>query len=195
VLAVHDQSKLTTNRSLYSGKMKKIKVIFFILLLASQFVALKQKSAPDDDNLIVPGERIGPVVIGRDVDDVVQKLGKPSTIQRTFNDIVVYTYKKKGIELWFDWIDKGLHPAVEPGIYMRRGNWATEKGIRIGSSFKDVIAAYGEPDYFFTLGDRKSYDWVMAYDGIWIYISERNGPVVMIVVQAHGFKPPPGILK
>lgn len=170
-----------------------IKSLFIFLLLAGTQI-IKAQNAADYDNLIVPGQRIGPVSMGGYVDEIVRKLGKPNKIRRnTFRgpgydaDEVYYSYKKNGNWfIWFTWEDKGFRPVVESGlrgINTQSNYWVTAKGVHVGSSAQDVVIAYGEP-YHYLIEDKQ--ESVMEYDGIWFWVKDRESPVYQISIVPPG---------
>jgi hypothetical protein len=96
-----------------------------------------------DDNLIVPGERLGPVRIGEFMEDVLKKLGKPDRIVR--NDsahYLDYYYDRLGITFGKFTSLADIAPQIQT-VSTFSNRYETDKGIRVGSSGMDVVKAYG----------------------------------------------------
>lgn len=99
------------------------------------------------DHLIVPGNRIGPVEMGGSVQDAVNHLGNPDSIDWLAdgdtiggNGEVYYEYKKECI--WFAWVDQGLDPKIESGmrgINVTCDQWRTADGIHVGVQPTDAV--------------------------------------------------------
>ena len=151
---------------------------------------------PSFDNLIVPGDRIGPVAMGKAVSEIVGQLGKPDKEWRSkFRgpgydaDEVHYIYNRYGI--WFTWMDKGLQPVVESGlrgVCVDSNRWRTYKGLRVGCSIQDVINAYGDPDHLFGATTDKPECTLWYNSGIVFQAKNRNSPIYCIyIVPARDF--------
>jgi len=141
------------------------------------------------DTLIVPGQRIGPVAMGKSVAEIVSQLGKPDYNQQTtrYAGEVTYTYTRYGI--WFCWNDQGLQPVVETGlrgINVDSNRWATAEGIRVGNSIQDVIQAYGKPDHLFGATIDKPECTLWYNSGINFRAKNRNSPIYEISVVPAG---------
>jgi hypothetical protein len=147
------------------------------------------------DNLIVPGDRVGPVSMGGYVDDIVKKLGNPDKVYRsTFRgpgynaDEVHYYYMQGKYAISFTWEDSGLRPVVESGyrgINTSSPYWQTSKGIHVGSSIQDVVNAYGKPDYF-EYSQTNMQSTLFYNTGIWFSVKDRNSPVNEISIVGAG---------
>ena len=142
--------------------MKIVLIIIAILCIVGYFLLGKgdnkgedaethtRQSSVDINNLIVtPGVGIGPVRFGMTKDEVIKLLGKPD-VARGSNLI----YLSKGFE--FMVMEPGGVRTISCcakqcyGGSMQAKNaddfrGATDKGIRIGSTESQVIAAYGNP--------------------------------------------------
>jgi hypothetical protein len=98
---------------------------------------------PAYDNLIIPGVRIGPVLLGDTPGKVEAMLGKPSKIGR--GDYIVYTYRGTScMEIY--WTDKGLNPGAWK-IIATCDRWQTTQGVRVGQAMPKAAAALGQPTY------------------------------------------------
>jgi hypothetical protein len=80
-----------------------------------------------NDNLIVPGERIGPVFLGMTETQLYKKLGEPSQTNAAPTH-VAYVYPTLVVE-----IDTGTHKVWYVGNTSNSG-YSTAEGIKIGSS-------------------------------------------------------------
>jgi hypothetical protein len=183
---------------------RKSGTIINILLVFSAFWILADRgstviaAAPiansSFDNLIVPGDRIGPVGMGKAVSEIVRQLGKPDKEWRSkFRgpgydaDEVHYIYNRYGI--WFTWMDKGLQPVVESGlrgICVDSNRWRTSKGLRVGCSIQDVINAYGDPDHVFGATTDKPECTLWYNSGIVFQAKNRNSPIYCIYIVPAG---------
>jgi hypothetical protein len=140
------------------------------------------------DNLIIAGDRIGPVRMGGLVSDAVQHLGNPDRVFRsTFrgpgyaSDEVYYNYKDECIQ--FTWTDSGIEPTIEKGlrgINVTCGKWTTTDGLHVGSSMKEVGARIGQ----YCPYTRPNGTLLIATKrGIWFEAKDRNSPVSIIRVM------------
>lgn len=85
---------------------------------------------PPKDSLIIPGKRVGNIVIGRtkasDIDDR--------------NGHLLEVYNTRGLGIGVD--DRLRVNAIE----VTQPNYSTAKGIRVGENEDAVVTAYGEPE-------------------------------------------------
>ena len=129
-------------------------------------------SAPPnlDDNLIVPGERIGNVEIGMSLSDLLALKGKPiNTIPIPHTEATTYTFN-------------GLTVAAHDEVYWivaRDPRYFTAKGVSMGGEQIYARGAYGEPDCVVTRGPVTVYD----YGNIYFEVSNATGLVGEIGVQ------------
>lgn len=146
--------------------------------------------------LIVPGQRVGPVFLGMSAGDAVKSLGQPETCNTNLLngvDITGSTYcefRRWGVAIVFH----GQPPsqlrdrrAIVITVSTEYGNasrrYATDRGIRTGSSMKDVLRAYGTTyrkfDDFGNVG--------LSYDGLGIsFTLLSNNTVQKIEVSKPG---------
>jgi hypothetical protein len=140
------------------------------------------------DHLIVPGERIGPVGMGGSVNETVQHLGEPDTVNRsTFRgpgynaDEVYYYYNDECIQ--FTWEDSGVDPKIEKGlrgINVTCNKWKTWDGLQVGMPIKDVISHLGE----YCASNRDDGSLIVSTKGgIWFEAANRNSLVSVIRVM------------
>jgi hypothetical protein len=164
------------------------------LCFGSTVIAVTSIASSGFDNLIAPGDRIGPVAMGKAVSEIVKQLGKPDKERHDkFRgpgydaDEVLYVYNRYGI--WFFWMDKGLQPVVESGlrgICVDQPRWRTSKGIHVGNSIQDVIRAYGEPDHVFGATTDKPECKLWYNSGVVFVAKNRNSPINCIYVVPAG---------
>ncbi|HUT28661.1 MAG TPA: hypothetical protein VMX13_02630 [Sedimentisphaerales bacterium] len=106
--------------------------------------------AGEDQMVVVPLVGVGPVKFGMSKEQVMQALGQPERMEG--GGIVLYYLTSKGMSLMVDrrlgvrtmdcWSDQ--YPMPFPGMVTFDGK--TDKGIAMGASREEVVAAYGEPD-------------------------------------------------
>jgi hypothetical protein len=126
----------------------------------------RQQALASSDNLIVPGQRIGPISLGMGMDQVAATLGQPDVARTDYYPNGGAAYNTSW---WYDSIDMKIYfttgaapsvSSVETRLYTNRsgltmGNTAwsdltpgrttfqTASGIRLGSSSFDATRAYG----------------------------------------------------
>ena len=131
------------------------------------------------DNLIVPGQRIGPIIFGMDPIQVTNILGK-GTVSRppgcSNNCAYYYDYANLGLSVQFS---SPNNPKVV-GIIATgsQGRWATAEGIRVGSSTSSVEDTYGKPSSQYC-GTTKC---ILYYHGI-IFYGVVGGKLYSIAVN------------
>jgi len=104
-------------------------------------------------------------------------------------DSYIHVYNRYCIN--FPWFDKGLRPTIAYGFWgvnATCNRWKTDKGISVGSTIAEVIAAYGEPNKVWGCGASDD-DCVLAYNsGIWFRSRDRRSPVREInIVPARDY--------
>jgi hypothetical protein len=137
------------------------------------------------DHLIVPGVRIGPVVMGSRVRDAVQHLGQPDHISRLVRQSpqspptwVQYIYKDECIN--FYWFDTGLDPTINQ-LNVTCDKWSTAEGAHVGLTAKDVISL--TPGQY-CIGTGDEGELIIYYkQGILYQAEDRNKPVWNIGVM------------
>lgn len=92
----------------------------------------------ENDHLIVPDQRIGPVSLGMSDKDLF-KLGTPNDT-RPFSHWVTYWYDDMKI-----FVDAATHSVVFVELF-DNDSYHTAEGVKIGSSVQDVETAMGPPD-------------------------------------------------
>lgn len=135
------------------------------ILMASAACA----SAPPklNDNLIVPGERVGNVELGMTLAELFNRRGAPSrTIPIPGTSATTY---------YFD----GLMIAADDKVYWiiaRDPRYRTAYGVTTGSEQIFARGTYGKPKCVVTEGDVTTYD----YDDIYFEVDNASGKVEKI---------------
>jgi len=108
-------------------------LIALILGLALPVVAQQPQSPPPV--LIVPGQSLGGVLLGRSAPSALARLGQPAEI-RTLRDSTLHTYPRYGLNVY---VSDGMVRAVSTTNSLLR----TGEGIALGSSVSDVRRMFG----------------------------------------------------
>lgn len=141
-------------------------------LLASLSLAAGCASARPDlnDNLIVPGKRVGPVEIGMPVADLLAVAGTP---RRTtlIEGSAAATYVFNGFSVTAH--DKVYWIVVDSPFYR------TATGAAVGVEQIEARSAFGKPDCVVTRDARTLYD----YGNIYVEVANSSGLVTRIGVQ------------
>ena len=98
------------------------------------------------DNLIVPGTRIGPVTLGLAADEVTKLFGKGQL--RPLKTGVLHLYEQQGLVVYVE--DERV-----ASVSVRSPQFATRGGIRVGSDVDSVLSSLGR-DYELE-GDEENY--------------------------------------
>jgi hypothetical protein len=140
-----------------------------------------------NDNLIVPGERIGPVFIGMTETQLYQKLGNPSTTTRG-DDGTWVRYEYDSLVLGLQ-VNPSTHKVNYVDNYFFGGNrgnvenfpYSTREGITVGSSELQIQTLPWKL-YSKQQGKYAPQCWTFQYTGI--RISTCNGKVTSIGVHS-----------
>jgi hypothetical protein len=124
--------------------------------------------------LIVPGQRVGPIVLGMRMVQVFQYLGPPAGRARA-----EATGK-------FFWPDRGITVRVDfdgrvEAIFVEHPEYRTAQGVGVGSALEEVVRAFGPTDQ--VQEDRTTL--VLAYPRLGISFAiakERGNRVQMVLV-------------
>jgi hypothetical protein len=122
----------------------------------------RRQTMAASDHLIVPGERIGPIRLGMGMDEVLETLGRPDSMQ-TRRDTYHWHYPDLNMQIDFD---LGAAPSVRQistSAYTDKPfdtntmSWSdlkpvatvfhTDKGIQLGASSFDVKRAFSSYSY------------------------------------------------
>ncbi len=140
-----------------------------------------------NDNLIVPGERIGPVFIGMTETQLYKKLGNPSTTTRG-NDDTWIRYEYDSLVLGIQ-VNPSTHKVNYIDNYFFGGNrgnvenfpYSTREGITVGSSELQIQTLPWKL-YSKQQGRHTPQCWEFQYTGIRIFTC--NGKVTSIGVHS-----------
>jgi hypothetical protein len=149
---------------------------YIMVLIVSLFLLLFALHARAADTLIVPGERIGDYYVNRATQADIQKsLGKPEKQKKTKDGArIVLMYPKAGYTFL---IDPGTKIAKR--IVTQSPAFATKEGIKVGSSYDDVIKAYGKPGRTKQSPDKGS---ILSYpSGINIHLNPSRSVISLSV--------------
>ena len=108
------------------------------LLVFTAALACAELAQAENDRLIVPWQRIGPVALGMAVGDVVRLLGEPTQKNRG-PYVTVYTWKDNLS------VTAETDNAYVTQICALSPDYATARGLRPGMSDASVNALMGEP--------------------------------------------------
>lgn len=89
------------------------------------------------DKLIVPGQRMGNIMLGMDINQVVKHWGQPSGTEKIDQKFTIYKYTQKGIKLI---VEGGIVASAQILSYKYR----TPEGISVKSTKEQVIKTYGK---------------------------------------------------
>jgi len=114
------------------------------------------------DRLIVPGERIGQVRLGDELEEVFRALGKGASRGQGFREgTTTYTWDSIGLWLIADDITAEIiWISVEGGSPASPNSWvqlSTREGLRLGSAEEEVLAAMGKPSRAVSDGFARSF--------------------------------------
>jgi hypothetical protein len=123
--------------------MKTERHVFCGFIVLALFVVAASSSsvfaAPPDDHLIVPGQRVGPVVVGMGPAELLQALGAPDE-SNTNKYATQYVYRSRGFWIW------SRKNRVD-SISIMDPTYHTANGIHPGSSELELQAAMGAPKW------------------------------------------------
>ncbi len=141
-------------------------------LLALASITGACASAPPDlnDSLVVPGERVGPVVLGMPLSQLIAVAGTP---RRTtlLEGSAAATYE-------FDGFSVAAHDTVY-WIIVDSPVYRTAQGAAVGAEQIEARSAFGRPECVVTRGDRTIYD----YRNLYVEVANATGRVTKMGVQ------------
>lgn len=178
-----------------TAAMKRISLFILILLI----LAPPAISQVPDDNLIVPGQRIGRMRLDSSIDGFVQLLGNPSLVTGNPSAIelggsdalpaVLYYWRNAPLvphvvatrdRVKVEYIFLSLEPASR--------SYKTEQGITIGATRGDLERVYGQPTARtvipYILGAPPRERWI--YDRMGLFLVVFGEDVVSIGVFRPG---------
>jgi hypothetical protein len=144
-----------------------------VLLVATTLSAHAQAQAPtQNDHLIVPWERIGPLALGMTVPELISIMGEPTSTSRGPLDrgVDVYTWKN---DLSATFTKHGLYVTQ---ICTFSPAYATAEGVHPGSTDLSVTALMGEPQNSRVF----SAWWGLSYTNLY-------WPGLMLSIHLKGF--------
>lgn len=159
--------------------MLKNSAIALAMLLAISSTASAQT---DEQHLIIPGQRIGPIILGMSIEAVNSTMGRP-VLGRSSGDLEVeYWFPsthpiESFIVLFYSGPDSvTLGGVIAIGIY-QDASYVTREGVHVGSNVEEVRAAFGGPSNVVHGKDylQKDYE-LMEYRGrgIAIYVQQKQ---------------------
>jgi hypothetical protein len=119
------------------------------------------------DDLIVPGERIGGFILGKQPSEFL-----PDDSEATIAD-------------WSGRESVGVEISEEHGLVdATTGNvrFHTAEGFKVGSALDDLIAAWGEPDDRNALDNMEYFDFKAAWTRRGVDVAVKDGKVIYIGV-------------
>jgi len=105
------------------------------LILGLTLPVIAQQPPQIPPTIIIPGQSVAGVLLGRSVSATVARLGQPSEA-RTMRDATLYTYPRYGLNVY---VTDGNVRAVSTTNSLLR----TTEGIALGASLADVRRVYG----------------------------------------------------
>ena len=143
------------------------------LIAAAAFLTLGACASPPpstNDNLIVPGERVGNVRIGMSLAELFNVKGAPGkTIPIPNTEATSYNYD-------------GLTVGADDRVYWiiaHDPRYRTGYGVATGSEQIFARGTYGEPKCVVTRGDETVYD----YGNIYFEVDNASGKVKQVGIQ------------
>jgi hypothetical protein len=123
--------------------MIRLRFCLLLVLLAACSLLLHQQSRAQerDDHLIVPWQRIGPITLGMNAEELFGIMGHPTATKRGALD--------RGVDV-YTWRNDLSATITKDGAYVTQicafsPSYTTAQGIRPGSADRSVSAALGEP--------------------------------------------------
>jgi hypothetical protein len=108
------------------------------LALAALLAVGTTVRAQEDDHLIVPGVRLGPVHLGITDVELYRQLGDPQSTQPNGDVSMNYTYSNFGVS-----VSTHTHKVIQ--VLALDASYATAEGIKVGSSHLAIAAKLGIP--------------------------------------------------
>ncbi len=133
------------------------RLLFLLVLLVNSSHAQNGKDSIKEKCIIIPTKGLNSILINQSIfTDVFKEFGLAKTHKYREKHIELFS-TAGGIVKYVEYIDKGIYLSNYTTYTRNRGDTIrritlnekcrcrTEKGIGIGSTFKDVIKAYGKP--------------------------------------------------
>ncbi|MDR7562797.1 MAG: hypothetical protein QN172_04600 [Armatimonadota bacterium] len=130
--------------------------------------------------LIVPGQRVGPVVLGMRMVQVFQYLGPPAAQARS-----------EGSGRFF-WPQRGITVRVDveghvDAIFVEHPRYRTAQGLGVGSELAELLRTFGPTDQ--AQEDRNTLILAYPHLGISFALDKSRGNRVQMVVVYRPMKP------
>ena len=123
--------------------MKKLIIIFILIVSFSPVICgYSQQLLNAKDPITEKDFEINGVQLGMEISEVPKILGNPIKIETTKKKTITYYYKEFSITSFYY---TGVKKRTVDYILIKTNEYSTYRGIKIGSSEKDVILRYGEP--------------------------------------------------
>ena len=151
-------------------------------------VLLAAPSVPaqtSQDKIVVPGSRVGPWGLDMSLQELIQKNGAPGT-----RPSIASQYVSRAT--WYPWGHLGVAAAshdkrtVEFLAVFDTRELSTRSGIRIKSSRRRVVAAYGEPEIESDISVQGKIVTALIYDKIGLAVFLDQNAVQMMVIFRPG---------
>ncbi|MCL5037013.1 MAG: hypothetical protein M1269_07860 [Chloroflexi bacterium] len=161
---------------------KTILILLIVILGCQALPALggEEQQAPPEDNLIVPGERIGPLKLGSKPEQIEALLGKPTTVaQNPVEKKIQWEYGKNSD--FFIQFDKSGADMIFTTIDV----YSTKDGIKPGTDFRVVILQFGS-NYKFQNFARQEMRYVaFEKDGIGFLVQKDTIKSIFVFPVKH----------
>lgn len=95
-----------------------------------------------DDNLIVPGQRIGPVYLGMSPEVLLAALGPPDWSRGPSANRIQYGYESRGLYIYVN-----VRNSRVDGVVTSDSRYRTTKGIQVGDSELELVVGHGSPKW------------------------------------------------
>lgn len=167
---------------------REILSLFLVVLFLAALAGCGKKAAeeePTEELVIEALVGIGPVKFGASQTEVIEYFGEPDRTSEGKVTKLVYV-PSRGLNFVFDaelglqeigcW-SEGMLPS---GVTTFSGR--TKKGIRIGATRDEIVAAYGQPDR--TSTDSKGVIESLHYDKLSARFSIKDGKLMSMVMEA-----------
>lgn len=152
-------------------------------------------TAPPADHLIVPGQRIGPLLLKGSIEDIMALFGpgiEKGPTSWPGEGAVLHVWDAAGVWVISDKASGNLlWISIEPNSFARWDTYATTDGLRIGVGESEVVAALGQPERSLDEGGMRSlyYDrlgirFILGAEGI--YAGKVGGIRIVWPSIEHG---------
>jgi hypothetical protein len=135
-------------------------------------------ATPIRDNLIVSGQRIGPISLGMTAAQLLQALGEPDRV----DNYTAGADRRMMQTLWFGSFEvhmPTLNPQRVTSVRTTDGRYATAQGLRVGSSTLSFSGSLGAPGMI-----RAQNDW--CYVSGLEALFDKDGRATALIVQTPG---------